>query len=144
MKNGSYHHYLRTLRIRTGDNVIRYKRAGLAIFAFAAIPIVFSDCAKSEAPVSNTRPYQYIVPEKTNDGWETASLSSENLDANLIKDLFERINDNTYKNIYSVVIIKNGKLVVEEYFPRQDILGDQRGRQSSGFRPSSYTPRRKA
>ncbi|MGA2324602.1 MAG: serine hydrolase [Sedimentisphaerales bacterium] len=107
---------------------MRYKRVGLAIFAFVVTFLALSDCAKSEAPANNVRPYQYTVPEKINDGWETASLSSENLDANLIKDLFERISDNTYKNIYSVIIIKNGKLVVEEYFPRQDALGDLRSR----------------
>jgi CubicO group peptidase (beta-lactamase class C family) len=105
-----------------------YKRAGLAFFAFAVTSIVLSDCAKSEAPANNVRPYQYTVPEKINDGWETASLSSENLDANLIKDLFERISDNTYKNITSVLIVRNGKLVVEEYFPRQEVFGDRRSR----------------
>jgi len=105
-----------------------YKRTGLAIFAFVVTFLVLSDCAKREATTNNVKTYQYTVPEKTNDGWETTSLSSENLDANLIKELFERISDNTYKNINSVLIVKNGRLVVEEYFPRQDVLGDKRGR----------------
>jgi CubicO group peptidase (beta-lactamase class C family) len=66
---------------------------------------------------------QYAAPEKTKDGWETASLNNENLDANLIKELFERVGDNTYKNIHSVLLVKNGKLVVEEYFPGKNCLG---------------------
>jgi CubicO group peptidase (beta-lactamase class C family) len=66
---------------------------------------------------------QYAAPEKTRDGWETASLNDENLDANLIKELFERISDHTYKNIHSVLLVKNGKLVVEEYFPGKNCLG---------------------
>ena len=107
---------------------MRYIRVGLAIFAFVAAFLVIQDCAKGEASANNVRPYQYIVPEKINDGWQTASLSSENLDANLFRDLFQRISDNTYKNIYSVVIVKNAKLVVEEYFPRQDVLSDQQFR----------------
>jgi CubicO group peptidase (beta-lactamase class C family) len=76
----------------------------------------------------NLRTYQYAIPEKINDGWETASLASENINADVIKDLFERISDNTYKNITSVLIVKNGKLVVEEYFPRQEVLGERRER----------------
>jgi hypothetical protein len=44
----------------------------------------------------------------------------------LIKDLIERIYDNTYKNIHSVLVIRNGKLVVEEYFPGRDSNGKYR------------------
>ena len=107
---------------------MRYIRVGLAIFVFVAAFLVIQGYVKGETPANNVRPYQYIVPEKTNDGWQTASLSSENLDVNLFRDLFQRISDNTYKNIYSIVIVKNAKLVVEEYFPRQDVLSDQQFR----------------
>src|SRR5574341_1892448 len=40
--------------------------------------------------------YQFAVPVKTNDGWETAHLSAENVDASLIKCLFDRILNNAY------------------------------------------------
>ena len=72
--------------------------------------------------------YEYAIPETTKDGWETASLSDEKIEAGLIRDLFERIGDNTYRNISSVVIVKDGKLVIEEYFPREDALGEGRNR----------------
>ena len=81
---------------------------------------------KAKPLTNNIKGYQYTVPEKTNDGWETASLSSVNIDAGLIKELFERIGDNSYKNIHSVLLVKNGKLVVEKYFPGQDSLGQYR------------------
>ena len=42
--------------------------------------------------------YQYAVPEKTNDGWQIASLDDEKLDAGLLKKMFERIGDKTFKN----------------------------------------------
>lgn len=80
------------------------------------------------ATESRSFAYDYAVPEKLEDGWETASLSDEKLEPGLIKDLFNRINDNTYKNISSVVIVKNGKLVIEEYYPREDALGERRSR----------------
>jgi CubicO group peptidase (beta-lactamase class C family) len=95
-------------------------------FALAIILIAYSSYAESQVTTNNTKNYQYPVPEKTNDGWETASLNSVNLDANLIKELFDRIGDNSYKNIHSVLLAKNGKLVVEEYFPGRDSVGQYR------------------
>ena len=89
----------------------------------AIILVVYSSHAESQVTTNNVRHYQYIVPEKTNDGWETASLNSVNLDASLINELFERISDQNYKNIHSVLLVKNGKLVVEEYFSGQDSKG---------------------
>src|SRR6267378_6311607 len=80
------------------------------------LAVVLSACFNASA-------YQYTVPEKTNDGWETSSLSGVNLDTNLIKELFERIGDGGYKNIHSVLVVKNGKLVVEEYFSGQNSAG---------------------
>ena len=79
--------------------------------------------------------YDYMVPDKTTDGWETASLSAEQIDAGPIKEMFGRIDDNSYKNITSVVIVKNGRLVVEEYFPRQEVLGAQRSRELKRVSP---------
>jgi hypothetical protein len=86
------------------------------------ILVVHSGYAENQTPTNNIKNYQYTVPAKTNDGWETASLSSVNIDAGLIKELFERIGDNSYENIHSVLLVKNGKLVVEKYFPGQDSL----------------------
>ena len=67
--------------------------------------------------------YRYSVPERTNDGWETASMGSVNLDGGLITNLFKQINNHAYKNIHSVLLVRNGKLVVEEYFPGTDSSG---------------------
>jgi CubicO group peptidase (beta-lactamase class C family) len=58
--------------------------------------------------------------EMTKDGRETASLQDDKVDRSLIENLLARIRDHTYKNISGVVIVKNGQLVVEEYFPRDD------------------------
>lgn len=82
--------------------------------------IARSGDVKDRAPANHGKPYQYTVPEATSDGWETAHVSGENIDADLIKDVLDRVINETYKNIHSVLLIKNGSLVVEEYFPRQD------------------------
>jgi CubicO group peptidase (beta-lactamase class C family) len=64
-----------------------------------------------------------VYPKNTNDGWETADMSSENLNAKLVGELFARIRDNTYKNIHNVLVVKNGRLIIEEYFPGQNSAG---------------------
>jgi CubicO group peptidase (beta-lactamase class C family) len=94
-----------------------------SLLAWVIILVVLSGYAENQTPTNNIKNYQYTVPAKTNDGWETASLSSVNIDAGLIKELFERIGDNSYKNIHSVLLVKDGKLVVEEYFQGQDSKG---------------------
>ena len=69
---------------------------------------------------ANAQTYQYTVPDKLNDGWETSSLTAENFDAKAISAMFERVRTGGYKNIQSMLIVKNGKLIAEEYFPRSE------------------------
>ena len=66
--------------------------------------------------------YNYTVPEETGDGWETASLSSVGMNTSKIESLVNKIKSNTYEEVHSVVVIKNDKLVFEEYFPGHDFL----------------------
>ena len=94
--------------------------------ALLTIATVHVGCVRAESLTNDAKPYQYGVPERLNDGWETASLSGVSLDTNLIRELFVRIGDNSYKNIHSVLLVKNGKLVIEEYFPGQDSTGQHR------------------
>lgn len=82
----------------------------------------------STNPETQASDLKYAVPEATKDGWETASLRDEKIDAGLIQELLDRLADNSYKNITSIVIVKDGKLVVEEYFPREQVVGDERSR----------------
>jgi len=61
-------------------------------------------------------PYVYQVPQETKDGWETSSLTEESVDSKIIFELIEKILSNDYKNVHSVLLVKNGKLILEEYF----------------------------
>jgi len=74
-------------------------------------------------------PYSYVVPERTNDGWQTASLENESVAPEKIISLVEGIRSGEYKNISSVLIVRNGKLILEEYFPR-----DEADRRAKAFR----------
>src|SRR6266576_2348456 len=109
--------------VRAKMNAPSTRRGSILRGLLLAASVLFVGCRENRVSA-----YDYAVPEKTKDGWETAGLTDVKLDAGLIKDLFDRISDDTYKNISSVVIVKNGKLVIEEYFPRQEVLGDRRSR----------------
>jgi CubicO group peptidase (beta-lactamase class C family) len=62
--------------------------------------------------------YTYRVPTEINGGWQTSSLTEEGVDAEKINELMQRIliGDDTVKNIHSVLLVKDGRLVLEEYF----------------------------
>ena len=59
---------------------------------------------------------QYVIPEKTNDGWETASLCSVGLNERPLLNLLSTLKVTEGHKIHSVLIVKDGKLVFEEYF----------------------------
>ncbi|MDM8537783.1 serine hydrolase, partial [Desulfobacterales bacterium HSG17] len=60
--------------------------------------------------------YIYRIPEKINDGWETSSLDKENINSAIINDLLQALLNKKFKNIHSILIVKNGKLVLEKYY----------------------------
>ena len=68
-------------------------------------------------------PLRVTVPEKVDDGWEVGSLAGAGLDPALVQEMVDRIGDGTYKNIHGVVLVRDGKLVVEAYFTGTDLLG---------------------
>ena len=104
-------------------------RAVRPVFAWA-VPLLILSAASAQT-------YQYTVPPKLKDGWETGSLSDEGIDVNLMRAMLERIRTGEYKNIQSVLVVKNGKLVVEEYFPRQE--QDRREQMLRRFAPQEMT-----
>ncbi len=62
------------------------------------------------------RQYAYHPPEKINDGLEIGSLGEVNIDPALIEKAVESIYQGRYKEVHSMLIFKDGKLVFEEYF----------------------------
>lgn len=48
--------------------------------------------------------------------WQTASLAEVGIDEQLLTDAVERIHAGTYQNVHSILIVKDGMLVFEEYF----------------------------
>jgi CubicO group peptidase (beta-lactamase class C family) len=64
------------------------------------------------------REYTYRIPVELDDGWQTSSLSKEGVTTERINELMQKILEGhgQVKNVHSVLIVKNGKLALEEYF----------------------------
>jgi len=74
-------------------------------------------CQKNTIPITPSENYVYEVPEQRDDGWQTASLSSVEMDKIPLNNLMNRLDEIDNHRIHSIVIIKDGQLVFEEYFP---------------------------
>jgi len=83
------------------------------IFLFIFLSLIIQNCCINEP----NNHLEYKIPLETNDGWETASLESVGLDEILLIDLLDDLNSIENHNWHSLLIIKDGKLVFEEYFP---------------------------
>ena len=60
--------------------------------------------------------YKYQQPKDINDGLKTGSVENSGLDTALLAEMMHKIINGTYPNVHSVLILKDGKLVFEEYF----------------------------
>ncbi|MEO8426776.1 MAG: serine hydrolase [Verrucomicrobiota bacterium] len=67
-------------------------------------------------------PYQFTasVPPDLKDGLEVGSLQDAGLNVALIGKMVEQIANETHRNVDSVLLIRKGKLVLEEYFYQYD------------------------
>jgi CubicO group peptidase (beta-lactamase class C family) len=60
--------------------------------------------------------YSYQQPEEINDGWETVSVADTNIDPDVIIEMMKDFMSGNDRNIHSILIVKDKKLVFEEYF----------------------------
>jgi CubicO group peptidase (beta-lactamase class C family) len=63
-----------------------------------------------------TGKYKYIEPKNIHDGLQTGSLKGTGLDSSALVQMVDKIVDGSLPNVHSVLIIKDEKLVFEEYF----------------------------
>lgn len=60
--------------------------------------------------------YIYEIPEQKNDNWICVDLETEGMDKNKLSGLINQIKKGKYDDIHSLLIVRNGKLLLEEYF----------------------------
>lgn len=101
--------------------MIRYSSSPCKYYLLSLIFILVTAACTHWSPRVNRyslpeSKYIYQEPEEIDDGWETSSLSMEGLDSSKIRDMIYSIMNRRYKGIHSILLVKNGKLVLEEYF----------------------------
>ena len=99
---------------------MKTKYSFLLILSLILLVISLPGCKEDSTVDTPVDGYTYSVPEETNDGWQTASLSSVGINTSSVENLVVRIKNYLYTEVHSVIIIKNDKLVFEEYFPGHD------------------------
>jgi CubicO group peptidase (beta-lactamase class C family) len=60
--------------------------------------------------------YSYEIPGQLDDGWDCSDLADVGIDKEKISQFLNRIAAGKHNDIHSIVIVKDGKLVLEEYF----------------------------
>ena len=66
--------------------------------------------------VNTTGPYVYKPPQERNDGWLCGNLAGAGADEAKFVELIEEIRNGKHDDIHSFLIVKDSKLVLEEYF----------------------------
>ena len=61
------------------------------------------------------REYAYQAPTKIDDGWHVSSLAEEGVNEEIINDMMTAILAGNYPNLISIVLIRNGSLILEEF-----------------------------
>lgn len=77
------------------------------------IIFIFISCEKDESLNAN---YIYSIPEQVTDGWFCDSPENYAMDTLPLINMMNYINSTSNHNIHNILIIKDGKLVFEEYF----------------------------
>jgi len=60
---------------------------------------------------------RYRVPEQLDDGWPTANAADAGLNSRLLSRMVARIERGRYQDIHGILVVRQGKLVFEAYFP---------------------------
>ena len=60
--------------------------------------------------------YEYLPPKAKDDGWPTDQAAKAGVNLTSLKTLVEAIINNKFKDIYSLLLFKDGRLILEEYF----------------------------
>ena len=60
--------------------------------------------------------YSYQAPIETDDGWQVSSLAKEGVNEEIMNDMMRAILAGQYPNVRSIVLVKNGSIILEEYF----------------------------
>ena len=98
----------------------KMRKKFITIFAIVLATVIVTSACKAETPSNETQTPDLTHPsggEKgtIDDEWEMTSFDDE-LDSSRFGLLKVRILDGTFKDIDSIIVVKHGKILIEEYF----------------------------
>jgi len=110
--------------VTRGSAIIGYKQLGDkhdTTYRLLSHKVMFSDKIWTPRQFNGKKfSYRYAIPKQRNDGLLTGTIEDSGMDTSLIHTMVNRIVDGTYAGVHSILIVKNGKLVLEEYFYDND------------------------
>ncbi|PWN61797.1 serine hydrolase domain-containing protein [Chryseobacterium viscerum] len=113
--------------LAAGNHVLKIEiRPYLKASTIKTGPIISEGQINLTVPSQNISENQTAVqPIQPNSGWKT---SQEKINTKTIRTLNKKIAENRFKDITGIVVVKEGKLLLEEYFngSRRDSLQDTR------------------
>lgn len=112
-----YHQF----RLHTEEPAANIRISLICLPTFLILVFLVLSCGKDQ--IVNPPAYTYRIPEATGDGWQTASLEEVGINRATVSDAINRINYKLYQNVHGILIVKDGKLVFEEYFSGQSFDG---------------------
>ena len=98
------------------------ERFGTIIKVLLILNILFLFfCKKDSNSPEENNGYSYRIPEQVNDGWNTGSLQEVDMEISPLVNLMDNLLNMEANYIHSILIVKDGKLVFEEYFSGDDV-----------------------
>ncbi len=82
------------------------------ILIIALLSFVFAGCNDD-----SKEQYKYHPPQSVDDGLKAGTLAEANFDPAPIEKAADRIRNGLYKEVHSMLILRDNRLVSEEYFP---------------------------
>jgi len=92
------------------------KKATGAFLLFVLVSSALISCHRHYRSTA----YSYITPKQLPDGLPVDAMYNNGMDTGRIVALTKLILDNTYPNIHSMLILRHGKLIYENYFAGED------------------------
>jgi CubicO group peptidase (beta-lactamase class C family) len=90
------------------------------IIGTISVLLICISCIHLSCNNDATEPFvksKYHVPVQTGDGWETANAASVGINETILARLLDNLDQTSDHRIHSILIVKDGKLVFEVYFP---------------------------
>jgi len=83
-----------------------------SIFKIAILSLLVTSCEMSDSSAQ----YTYHYPDSLSDGLDVGTIEEVSINPDMISEILGRISRGKYGEIHSLLIYKDSKLVVEEYF----------------------------